>query len=117
MNRNNALIIGDKDYLSKIIETYLSQDFKCISVRTGSEAADVLEKNDVSVAVISLSADGENGETLMNCVKSRKDIPVVILTDNASSLVRIKYLKAGAADVMTKPFNPEELQLRVARLA
>ena len=44
-------------------------------------------------------------------------LPIIILSGNGQSNNRIRCLQAGAADFVTKPFNPLELELKVERLA
>jgi DNA-binding response OmpR family regulator len=42
-----------------------------------------------------------------------RDVPLIMLSGNEKSEDKIKSLKAGADDYMTKPFNPEELEARI----
>lgn len=113
MNKKSVLIVEDKDYLSNIIEEYLSSAFQCKCVGSAREA---LAAPKPDAAVISLNIKDQTGEGLMKELKSKYGIPVVILTNNSTSLMRIRLLKNGADDIMSKPFNPEELLLRVQRL-
>ncbi len=109
-----VLIAEDKDYLAKIIRTALTDDFDCICVQTSKEALDSI--NDVDAAVVSLNLKGVTCDSLLAEMKNRRRIPVIILTSNTTSLIRIKLFREGADDVVTKPFNPEELLVRLIRL-
>ncbi|PJF37659.1 MAG: hypothetical protein CUN55_20950, partial [Phototrophicales bacterium] len=58
------------------------------------------------------------GFELLNSLKNNpelQDIPVIFLSANKKSEDRIRGLREGAYDYITKPFNPEELILRVER--
>jgi len=44
------------------------------------------------------------------------DVPLIVLSGEESSSERIKCLKLGANDYLIKPFNPEELALRIENL-
>jgi DNA-binding response OmpR family regulator len=44
------------------------------------------------------------------------EIPIIVLSCRDSSLDRIECLKAGAVDYMVKPFNPEELLIRIENI-
>lgn len=114
MKEKKALIIEDKDYLSDVIVTYLKNDFECVQLYTKEEY--FAYKEDADVAVLSTNIRGAKTEELLSDLKVRLNVPVLILTSNNTSLIRIQMLEMGADDVMTKPFNPEELKLRVLNL-
>ena len=115
MAKKNILIAEDRDFLADIIETCLSGDCKCFKVQTGPEALAISEN--IDCAVISTNVQGIGNVELLRGIKEKfAGIPVVILTTNTTSMKRIMFLKEGADDVMTKPFNPDELALRVKRL-
>lgn len=108
------LIAEDKEFLAKVIKENLKDDFDCICVKTSKEALDSV--NDVDGAIISLNLRGLSSDSLLMELKAKRKIPVIVLTSNTTSLIRIKLFREGADDVVTKPFNPEELLLRLMRL-
>lgn len=114
MPSKRALIIEDKDYLSDIIATCLNNDFECIQLYSKEEALAHKEKADI--AILSTNIRGARTEDLLSDLKVKFGIPVLILTSNNTSLIRIQMLELGADDVMTKPFNPDELRLRMLNL-
>lgn len=109
-----ALLVEDKDFISNIIIENLHEYFDCVRVTNAEEA--IAAGNQFDVAVVSLNIMGTSGETLLTEIKEKWHIPVLMLTSNNTSSVRIKMLRKGADDIMVKPFNPEELMLRVLRL-
>lgn len=59
------------------------------------------------------------GLELLNAVKSSgvfQDIPVIMLGDQNSSNDRLECLRLGATDYLSKPFNPEELLVKIERI-
>lgn len=114
MPNKRALIIEDKEYLSDIVKTYLKNDFECIQLFSKEDS--LSNKEGADVAVLSTNIRGARTEELLSDLKVRFGIPVLILTSNNTSLIRIQMLELGADDVMTKPFNPDELRLRVLNL-
>ena len=114
MPNKRALIIEDKEYLSDIIGTCLKNDFECIQLYSKEEFFANKEKGDV--AILCTNIRGARTEELLSDLKVRFGIPVLILTSNNTSLIRIQMLELGADDVMTKPFNPDELRLRMLNL-
>jgi DNA-binding response OmpR family regulator len=62
---------------------------------------------------------GMSGDEFLSFIKQNglyKDIPVLILSGEESSDFRIKMLEEGAADFILKPFNPQELKVRIRKV-
>ena len=115
MKKRKILIVENKDFIGKVIETTLSEDYVCIRVAGAAEAVAAFSHADA--AVVSDNLDEQKGPALLNKFKlDRPEVPVVMMTSEMTSTTRINYLRAGADDVMAKPFNPIELKLRVNRL-
>ena len=115
MTKKNILIAEEKEFLAGIIESCLSADCKCFTAQTEPEALGVSEK--IDCIVMSTNVKGQDSVKLLKSLKAKyNDAPVVVLTANTTSLKRILFLQEGADDVMTKPFNPDELALRVQKL-
>jgi PAS domain S-box-containing protein len=87
-----------------------------------------LESREALRKALSLSPDlilcdvtmaGLSGEELVACVRSRPDLeltPIVILSAKTDNERRARLLREGAQDFLNKPFEPEELRVRVASL-
>lgn len=113
MTKHTVLIAEDKDFLAKVIVANFPKDVTCV-VASDWDCA-IGKVRDVDAVIASMNIVGRGGESLLAAIKKLKDIPVVCLTSNLTSAIRIKLLKEGADDVVTKPFNPEELSLRLLR--
>ena len=117
MSKKTILVAEDKDYLADIIFEYLGNEFECLRA---SSVDEVYQKiNDVDAALVSLNvrkADSIKPDVFVRKIKEIKDVPMLILTSMLSSSIRILLLEAGADDVMTKPFNPDEMKLRMLKL-
>lgn len=115
MSKKSILIAEGKESLFNIIKQFLGDDYDCICATTAEKALEAIDK--VDGAVVSLNIEENKRETnIISDLKAKKDVPVLILTTQNNSQIRINSLKAGADDIMVKPFNPEELYLRVKRL-
>ena len=108
------LIVEDKDYIARIIEANLSAEFDCIVAPDSASALEGAQKCDA--AVVSREFEDRTGLALMRRMREIKDFPVTVITNQTYSEFRIESFKAGADDVVSKPFNPEELMLRMLRL-
>jgi len=115
--KNTILAVDDVEFNLMIMKQMLSGigGFDFIGAANGVEALDILEQNPaVDIVLLDLHMPVMDGfETLIRIKKSDQysDIPVIVVTsDNAEVL---KTLAMGANDFMAKPFNAEELKLRV----
>lgn len=116
----SILIVDDKQELAKIIALYLSSSFQVIYKENPVKAISWLNEGNIPDGIISdLNMPEMNGEEFL-CYLKRNDlfnhIPIIILSSEDSSSLRIRLLEEGAEDYMMKPFNPEELKIRLKRI-
>jgi len=111
------LIVEDSSSVRKILETFLKKDFEVFSQSDGKIALDWLQRGNIPDLIISdVNMPNLSGEEFLKQIKSSgifKDIPVLMLSGIEDSSERIKMLKLGASDYMIKPFNPEELKIKI----
>jgi putative two-component system response regulator len=90
-------------------------DVEFLEAKNGLEALDILEKRpDVDVVLLDLEMPVMNGFETLERMKSSdafRDIPVIVITAEASEVTRT--LSMGANDFVAKPYNPEEVKMRV----
>ncbi len=111
------LIVEDSASVRKILETFLRKDYDVFSQSDGEMATRWLQNGNIPDLIISdVNMPNVSGEDFLKQVKSSgifKDIPVIMLSGIEDSSERIKMLKLGATDYMIKPFNPEELKIKI----
>lgn len=114
------LVVDDKLSISKLIVQFLSKDFDVETKEDGLQALSWLQEGNIPDLILTdLQMPNLDGFELISNVKSSgyfKDIPIIVLSSLDSSNDRIKCLKMGAHDYMVKPFNPEELLIRIERV-
>ena len=115
----SILIVDDKPEIAKIIMIYLSSSIKwCIWKISKSHFMD--ERGKYSDGIISdLNMPEMSGERIRMLFKRNNlfnHIPILVLSSEESSSTRIRLLEEGAEDFIIKPFNPEELRIRIKRL-
>ena len=79
----------------------------------------LFEGNRPNLIVLDIWMPGMSGDEFLSFIKQNglyKDIPVLILSGEESSDFRIKMLEEGAADFILKPFNPQELKVRIRKV-
>ena len=115
--QKNILIIDDDRRLRELLENflkekkyniYLSDDF--------SSAQDILKFFIFDLVIIDRMMPSGDGINLIEIVKENTKTPVILLTAMGESENRIEGLKYGADDYLSKPFEPEELYLRIQKL-
>lgn len=118
--KKNILVVDDEFSMRKLLTYFLSKDYNVITFENGFDALSYLQENDLpDLAIVDINMPKVNGFEFLQNVKSSlklKAMPVVILSMVDSSSERVKFLKAGAEDFLIKPFNPEELELKVSKL-
>ncbi len=115
--KKNILIVDDdkrlrellKDYLSeKKFEVYLCQDFL--------EAKEILSFIIFDLIILDRMMPTGDGINLIEFIKENSSSPVILLTAMGEDHNKIEGLKIGADDYLAKPFEPEELYLRISNL-
>ncbi len=107
------LIVEDEKPISNLIAVNLRKaGYACDCVFDGMAAADALDKNVYDLILLDVMLPKVDGYELMNYI-APLEIPVIFLTAKASVTDRVKGLKLGADDYLTKPFEIIELLARV----
>lgn len=114
------LVVDDKPSISKLIVQFLSKSFDVETKEDGLQALSWLQSGNIPDMVLTdLQMPNLDGIEFISRLKESgffRDIPVIVLSSRDSSNDRIQCLKLGAEDYLTKPFNPEELQIRIERI-
>ncbi len=100
-----------------ISSTLERNGYRCLSVASGVDALSYLEEESPRFVLLDVTMPGMDGYTLCKTIKNRpktKDSVVVMLSARDGFLDKVKGRMAGAADYLTKPFEPA-LLLRVIR--
>lgn len=107
------LVVEDEKPISNLIAVNLRKaGYSCHCVFDGMAAADALDKNRYDLILLDVMLPKVDGYELMNYI-APLEIPVIFLTAKSSVTDRVKGLKLGADDYLTKPFEIIELLARV----
>jgi len=116
-DRPKILVVEDDIYMQTILNEYLNGIFDAEICNNGIDALAFLQNENIPDLIISdLNVPKLNGLELIAQVKASdffNSIPIMILSGEESSEMRIKCLNAGADDYVVKPFNPRELEARI----
>ncbi len=117
MISKSILIIDDDKRLRELLENYLKEKkYKIYLCDDFSSANEILQYFFFDLVIIDRMMPSGDGIDLIKIIKKNKNIPVIMLTAMGESENRIQGLQYGADDYLSKPFEPEELYLRIKKL-
>jgi len=103
----HLLIVDDDREIRTLLSQYLDKhDFRTTAVGDGKEMRRIMERSHVDLVVLDLMLPGEDGLSLCREIRSRSQLPVIMLTARSEDVDRIVGLELGADDYVPKPFNP-----------
>ena len=96
------LIIEDDEAVHSLLEEVLEQRYKLLDAYSGTEGKLLLSTYPVDLILLDLMLPGLSGEALLAEIRQTSNVPIIVLS-----------AKSGADDYVTKPFDIEELLLRI----
>ena len=114
----HLLVVDDDDRIRDLLKEYLTRaGFRVTGAAGGAAARRLLATLDFDLAVFDVMMPGEDGFSLTRWLREQRGqagrTPVLMLTALGEAGNRIEGLKLGADDYLSKPFEPEELLLRI----
>jgi len=111
---NRILIIEDEAAISELIKMELEvQGYRCKVAKDGEEGTNLLESESFDLILLDIMLPKIDGYELLEYIRQISDIPTIFITAKSSTMDKIKGLKKGADDYITKPFEMGELVARV----
>ena len=114
-----VLIVEDNRDVALYLKSLLVERFKVITARDGEEGLEMAEKSIPDLVITDLMMPVKDGYQLACEMKQNmllNHIPVIILTAKSSEEDRIKGLRCGVEAYIRKPFQPEELLIRIVNI-
>ena len=118
--KSKILLIDDDPTMLVLLNAILSAEYD-VFTQEGVESALLWLKdgNMPHLIVSDIEMPNVSGMEILEYVKENtfyKQIPVIMLSAKSKSGDRVECLKKGADDYLVKPFNPEELKIRISKL-
>jgi DNA-binding NtrC family response regulator len=113
--QKRVMLVDNEEGLCRMMEAVLSDNGYAVSAFTRSfEAAESFQAGQWDLLVTDIKMPGMDGLELLQKVKQKDPaLPVIMVTAYATVEMSIQALRKGAYDMLTKPFEPEELLYRV----
>jgi len=110
---NRILVVDDEQSIADMVKLCLSKNgYSCEAVNDGMTATEKIENNRYDLILLDIMLPDIDGYDLIEYIK-QFDIPVIFVTAKTSVPDRVKGLKLGAEDYISKPFDLEELLARI----
>jgi putative two-component system response regulator len=116
-----TILVADDDDMNRelLSDILIGEGYKVICAEDGNEALNAIYNSTVDLALLDVLMPGETGFNVCQSIKSRPEtrfIPVVLVTGLTSVEERIRGIRSGADDFLSKPVNRQELLARTRSL-
>jgi DNA-binding response OmpR family regulator len=108
------LLVEDEHSIGSMTRGYLERSgWRVVWVRSGEEALAEIGRHQVRIVILDIRLPGIDGFDVARMVRTRSDVPILMLTARDEEPDRVAGLELGADDYLTKPFSPRELVARM----
>jgi two-component system alkaline phosphatase synthesis response regulator PhoP len=116
--KHTVLLVEDEENLHDALKLNLElEGYEITSAFDGHEALKKIEEEYFDLIIMDVMLPGIDGISVTENIRlQNNEVPILILSAKNTSADRVTGLKKGADDYLTKPFNLEELLLRVHKL-
>ena len=114
------ILVADDDRMLRALLSHKLKALGCdiVATENGKEALEVLQNDSIDLVILDgmmPTMDGTEALQRMRANPKTADLPVIMLTARRREEDAILALEMGATDYISKPFNPDELMIRIRR--
>lgn len=114
INKQKILIVDDDNNIAELISLYLTKEcFETMIVNDGESALTAVDSFDPNLMLLDLMLPGIDGYQVCREVRSKSQLPIIMLSAKGEVFDKVLGLELGADDYMEKPFDSKELVARV----
>lgn len=111
---NKILVVEDDPQINKMTQILLKKNnYESTAAFSGTEALLLIEREHFDLVLLDLMLPGLSGEEVLNKIKD-SGVPVICVSAKDDLDTKLSLMRDGADDYITKPFNNEELIVRIA---
>jgi DNA-binding response OmpR family regulator len=109
-----VLVVDDEARIRAVVRGYLEREgFEVAEAPDGERALRAQQAWDPDLVVLDVMLPGMDGVEVLRSLRTRSEVPVILLTARSEEVDKLIGLSVGADDYLTKPFSPRELVARV----
>ncbi len=110
----HILLVDDDLRIRQLLQKFLIRNgYWCTEARDAAHASHLLELFKFDMIILDIMMPGEDGVSFAKRLRERTEVPIIFLSAKGNVEDRVDGLKAGADDYVSKPFEPDELLLRM----
>ena len=112
--KNNIMLVEDDENSALWTQRFLEDcgfNVECFTLATDAIIALKIKKYDL--LLLDLNLPDSNGFEVLKSIKNQISIPVIVLSAEADTKTKVQAFKLGANDYMVKPYDLEELEVRI----
>jgi serine phosphatase RsbU (regulator of sigma subunit) len=116
MSRSKVLVVEDHPVSRKMLEAMLRKNYQVISAASGKDAISLVEDVKPDLVLLDIEMPDMDGFQTLEILRRGvidQAVPVIFLTARDDSESRDRGLEAGAVDYLTKPYDKQELSIKV----
>lgn len=109
------LVVEDDKEINRLIRDYLSDNgYNTISAENGLDAVRIIrDESDIDLVILDLMLPFQSGDMVLQKVRGFSDVPIIIVSAKSMVQSKIDAIRMGADDYITKPFDLDELFVRI----
>ncbi|MFF1817036.1 winged helix-turn-helix domain-containing protein [Kribbella sp. NPDC051587] len=109
-----VLVVEDEESYSDALSYVLRKEgFEVAVAETGPDALDEYDRAGADIVLLDLMLPGLSGTEVCRALRSRGNVPVIIVSAKDTEVDKVVGLELGADDYVTKPYSPRELLARI----
>ena len=110
----SILLVDDDPQLVRLVRTNLeSVGYKVLTAMDTQSALELVDREMPDMILLDIMLPGIGGYELCQRIREFSDVPIIMLTAKVEDMDKVRGLKLGADDYITKPFNVQELLARI----
>ena len=109
-----VLVVEDEESFSDALSYMLRREgFDAVVARSGPEALAEFDRSGADIVLLDLMLPGLSGTEVCRALRTRSNVPIIMLTAKDSEIDKVVGLELGADDYVTKPYSARELVARI----
>lgn len=114
MSLNKILIVEDDKEIADILDKYLKGNgYEIERSENGLDAISKIQEKDYSLVLLDIMLPFKSGDQVLKTVRETSQVPVIIISAKDMVQTKIDVMRMGADDYITKPFDLDEVLVRI----
>ena len=117
MEEYRVLVVDDEEDMRHLIEMYLlNSGYLCSQASNGHEALEIIKNEEIDVVLLDIMMPELDGFATAEMIRKISDVPIIFVSAKGEEWDKVRALKLGGDDYVTKPYSPGELIARIEAL-